>query len=73
MKILELTQEFTDVVVEKASKPKFTSYELACMEGGHSIEQEPVDRSQSDLYTQLENFAVLVMLEIPPTMKRMSL
>ena len=57
MKILELTQEFTDVVVEKAPKPKFTSYELACMEGGHSIEQEPVERSQSDLYTQLENFA----------------
>jgi len=57
MRILDLTSEFENVIVEAKPKPKFTSYEMACMEGGHSIEQEAVERVQGDLYTQLENFA----------------
>jgi hypothetical protein len=38
------------------SEQKFTAYELALLEGGHMPETKP-SRTQSDLYTQLENFA----------------
>ena len=59
MKILDLTQEFENVVVEKQTKSKFTDMELALMEGGHSIEEEVREENKTpgDLYTQLENFA----------------
>ena len=58
MRILDLTKEFKDVVVEKEPAPRFTDYELALMEGGHSIEQEVQEKTgPGDLYTQLENFA----------------
>ena len=58
MRILDLTEEFVDVVVKKEPAPKFTDYELALMEGGHSIEQEVHEKTgPGDLYTQLENFA----------------
>jgi len=58
MRILDLTEEFVDVVVKKEPAPKFTDYELALMEGGHSIEQEVQKKTgPGDLFTQLENFA----------------
>ena len=57
MKILDLTKEYKDIIVEKAPAPKYTSYELACIEGGHAIEEIKIKNGPGDLYTQLENFA----------------
>lgn len=45
----------TNVLYNLGLAEQYTSYELALMEGGHTLEEKT--RPRSDLFTQLENFA----------------